>query len=172
MVDALERWSVQSLVDNYPEWWATKHLIAVGQRIIQRRGFYRFDKRLIMTKHPTFLDRIRAGFAYARYMTLQGNQALIEATADALFVHCYFLDKRDALAFTTAVHFPRYLKALWKQAWEEIISLVFHHTDSGTTTYLLMAVTLEVLHHIDGDEWIQTEDIDLAPSTEEELSQV
>ncbi len=172
MLDAVEKWSVQSLVDYYPQWWATKHIVSLGQRFIQQRVSYRFDKRLILTKHPTILDRIKAGYAYARYMTLQGNQYLIEATADALFINTYFLNKRDAIAFATSIHYPRYLVALWKQAWQEIISLLFHQTDSGTPTYLLMAVTLEVLYHVDGDEWIQTENIDLAPPTEEELSQI
>jgi hypothetical protein len=172
MLDALEKWSVQSLVDAYPEWRATRYYVALGNRIIQRRISYRFDKRLILTKHPTILDRIKAGFSYARYMTLQGNQALIDATADALFVHCYFLEKYDALAFATTVHYPRYLKALWKQAWEDITSLVFHRTDSGTSTYLLMAITLEVFFHDQIGDWIQTEDVDLAPATEEELSQI
>lgn len=172
MVDALERWSIKSLADNYPEWWATKYFVALGNKIIQRREDYRFDKRLIMTKHPSIIDRIRAGYAYARYMSLQGHQALVEATADALFVHCYFLEKNDSLAFVTAIHFPRYLKALWKQAWQEIISLVFHRTDSGTSTYLLMAITLEVFYHDQIGVWINTEDVVLTPPTAEELSQI
>ena len=172
MVDALEKWLLQSLADNYPEWRATRYFVALGNRIIQRRTSYRFDKRLIQTKHPSIIDRIRAGFAYARYMTLQANQALIESTADALFVHCYFLNKNDALAFATAVHYPRYLKALLKQAWQEITSLVFHHTDSGTSTYLLMAITLEVFYHDQIGDWINTEDVVLTPPTEKELSQI
>lgn len=172
MVYAVEKWLLQSLVDNYPEWWTTKHVISFGRRIIQRRTSYRFDKRLILTKHPTILDRIRSGYAYARYMTLQGNQALVEATADALFVHCYFSEKNDALAFATAIHYPRYLKALWKQAWEEIISLVFHRTDSGTSTYLLMAITLEVFFHDQIGDWINTDDVVLTPPSDEELSQI
>jgi hypothetical protein len=170
MVDALEKWSVQSLVDNYPEWWATRHIVAFGQRFIQRRASYRFDKRLILTKHPTILDRIRSGYTYARYMTLQGNQRLIEATADSLYIYCYFLQRQDALAFATAIHVPRYLVALWKRAWQEIIHLLFSQTDSGTSTYLLMAITLEVIYHDQIGDWINTEDVVLTPPTDEELS--
>lgn len=172
MLDAVEQNCIQSLADNYPEWWATKYFVALGNSIIQRRTSYRFDKRLIMTKHPTILDRIRSGYAYARYMTLQGNQALAGATADALFVHCYFSDKGDALSFATAVHFPRYLKALWKQAWQEINSLVFYRTDNGTSTYLLMAITLEVFFHDQIGIWINTEDVVLTPPTDEEFSKI
>lgn len=173
MVDALEKWSVQSLIDNYPEWCAKKHLVAFGHRIIKRRESYRFDKRLIMTKHPSIIDRIRAGYAYARYMTIKVNQAVIEATADALFVHCFFLNKNDALAFATAVHYPRYIKAIWKRAWQEITSLVFHRTNSGTSTYLLMAITLEVFfHEYIGGDWVHIDDVVLTPPTEEEVSQI
>jgi hypothetical protein len=172
MLDALEKWLLQSLADNYPEWWATKYVVSFGRRIIQRRASYHFDKRLIMTKHPSIIDRIRSGYAYARYMTIKVNQALIEATADALFVHCFFLNKNDALAFATAVHYPRYLKALWKQAWQEITSLVFYRTDSGTSTYLLMAITLEVFFHDQIGDWVNTEDVVLTPPSDEELSQI
>ena len=172
MVDAIEKWLAQCLVDNYPEWWATKHIVSFGQRIIQRRANYRFDKRLILTKHPTILDRIRSGYAYARFMTLQGNQRLIEATADSLYIYCYFLQRQDALAFATAIHFPRYLVALWKRAWQEIIHLVFHQTDSGTSTYLLIAITLEAIYHEQIGDWIQVDDVDLTPPTEGVVSEI
>jgi hypothetical protein len=172
MLDAVEKWSVQSLIDNYPEWWATEHVVSFGQRIIERRADYRFDKRLILTKHPTILDRIRSGYAYARYMSLHGNNYLVDATADALFVNCYFLNKNDALSFATAIHYPRYLVALCKQAWQEISSLVLHRKASGTSTYLLMAITLEVFFHDQIGGWINTEAVVLAPPSEEELSQL
>ena len=172
MLDAAETFIVQQLVDNYPEWWATKHIVAIGKRIVQRRVDYRFDKRLILTKHPTIFDRIRAGYAYARYMTLQGHNALIETSANALFIHCFFLQKEEATAFASAIHFPRYFIALVKRAWQEVFSLIRHQTDHGTSTYLLMAITLEVFYHDQIGAWIQTEDVVLAPPTEEELSQI
>ncbi len=172
MLDALEGWTVQSLVDHYPEWWATKHIVAIGKRIVQRRADYRFDKRLILTQHPTIIDRIRAGCAYARYITLQGHNALIETSSNALFIHCYFLKKEEATAFTSVLHYPRYLLALVKRAWQEVFSLVIHRKDHGTSTYLLMAITLEVFFHDQIGDWIQKNDIDLAPPTEEELSQI
>lgn len=171
MLDALEGWTVQSLVDHYPEWWATKYFVKIGRRIVQRRADYRFDKRLILTKHPTILDRIRAGCAYARYNTLQGHNSLIETSADALFVHCYFIHKPEAIAFASAIHFPRYFLALVKRAWQEVSSLVFHRKDHGTSTYLLMAITLEVFYHDQIGAWIQTEDVTLDSSSDDELSQ-
>jgi len=169
MNDAFEQWTIQSLVDHYPEWWASKHIVNIGKRIVQHRADYRFDKRLILTKLPTIIDRIRAGYAYARYITLQGNTYLVEATADALFINCFFLKKDDATAFASAIHFPRYLIALVKRAWQEVYSLIRHQTDSGTSTYVLMAITLEVFYHEQLGEWIQTEDVVLS---DEELSQV
>lgn len=169
MLDALEQWTVQSLVDHYPEWWATKYIVAIGKRIVQRRADYRFDKHLLLTKRPTILDRIRAGYAYARYMTLQGHIALIEVSADALFINCYFLKKEEATAFATAIHFPRYFIALVKRAWQEIFSLIFYQTDHGTSTYLLMAITLEVFFHDQIGDWIQKEEVVLS---DEEYSQV
>jgi hypothetical protein len=172
MLNAIESWLMQSHVNAYPgEWWASKHIVTIGKRIVQYRADYRFDKHLLLTKHPTIIDRIRAGFAYARYMTLQGHNALIEVSADALFINCYFLQKKDATAFASAIHFPRYLVALIKRSWQEAYSLIRHQTSSGTSTYLLMAITLEVFFHAEIGEWIQTEDIDLAPPTEEELGQ-
>lgn len=172
MLDALEGWTVQSLVDHYPEWWATKHIVAIGKRIVQHRADYRFDKQLILTKHPTIIDRIRAGYAYARHKVLQGHIALIEVSADALFINCYFLNKNDATAFASTIHFPRYFIALVKRAWQEAYSLIRHQTDSGTSTYVLMAITLEVLFHDQIGEWIQTEDVVLAPPNDEEYSQI
>jgi len=172
MVDAVEQRLFQSLIDNYPQWWATKHIVSIGKTIIQRRADYRFDKRLILTKHPTVIHRILAGYTYARYMTLQVNQSLVEATADALFINCYFQDKGDALAFATAIHFPRYLIALWKQAWQEVTSLIFHRIASGASTYLLMAITLEVFYHDQVGDWINTEDVVLDQPSDEELSQI
>lgn len=169
MLDALEGWTVQSLVDHYPKWWATKYIVHIGKQIIQRRADYRFDKRLILTKHPTIFDRIRAGFAYARCMTLQGHNALVEVSADALYVNCYFLQKAEATAFASAIHFPRYFIALVKRAWQEIFSLIRHQIDHGTSTYLLMSITLEVFYHDQIGEWIQTEDVVLS---DEELSQI
>ena len=169
MLNALEQKLLQSLGDNYPDWWATKHVVNIGKRLVQHRADYRFDKRLILTKHPTIIDRIRAGYAYARYMTLQGNNYLVDATADALFINCYFLQKDDSIAFASAIHFPRYLSALVKRAWQELYSLIRHQTDSGTSTYVLMAITLEVFFHDQIGEWIQKEDVVLS---DEELSQV
>lgn len=172
MLDAFERWTVQSLVDQYPEWWATKYLVNIGKRIVQRRADYRFDKQLILTKHPTILDRIRAGFAYARIMAIKENEMLSEATTHALFINCFFVQKDEATAFASAIHFPRYLVALIKRAWQEVFSLILHQTDSGTSTYVLMAITLEVLFHDQIGEWIHTEDVVLAPPNDEEYSQI
>ncbi|PKL23841.1 MAG: hypothetical protein CVV47_13615 [Spirochaetae bacterium HGW-Spirochaetae-3] len=169
MLNALEQKLLQSLAENYPDWWASKHIVNIGKRLVQHRADYRFDKRLILTKHPTIIDRIRAGYASARFMTLQGNTYLVEATTDALFINCYFLSKNDAIAFATAIHYPRYLVALLKRTWQEVFSLVFHQTDHGTSTYLLMAITLEVFFHEQLGEWIQTENVVLS---DEELSQV
>lgn len=169
MLNALEQKLLQSLGDNYPDWWASKHIVNIGKRLVQHRADYRFDKRLILTKHPTIIDRIRAGYAYSRHMTLQGNNYLVDATADALFINCYFLQKDDATAFASAIHFPRYLIALGKRTWQEVYSLIRHQTDHGTSTYLLMAITLEVFFHDQIGDWIQTEDVILS---DEELSQV
>jgi len=169
MLNALEQKLLQSLADNYPDWWASKHIVNIGKQLVQHRADYRFDKRLILTKHPTIIDRIRAGYAYARYMTLQGNNYLVDATADALFINCYFLQKDDSIAFASAIHFPRYFFALVKRAWQEAYSLIRHQTDSGTSTYVLMAITLEVFYHEQLGEWIQKEDVVLS---DEELSQV
>lgn len=169
MLNVLEQKLLQSLGDNYPDWWASKHIVNIGKRLVQHRADYRFDKRLILTKHPTIIDRIRAGYAYARHITLQGNNYLVDATADALFINCYFLQKDDSIAFASAIHFPRYLIALVKSAWQEVFSLILHQTDSGTSTYVLMAITLEVFYHEQLGEWIQTEDVVLS---DEELSQV
>lgn len=168
MLDAAETFIVQQLVDHYPDWWATKHIVAIGKRIVQLRADYRFDKRLILTKHPTIIHRIRAGYTYARYQTLQGHNTLIETSADALFVHCYFIHKKEATAFSSAIHFPRYFFALIKRTWQEVSSLVFNRTDHGTSTYLLMAIVLEVAFHNEIGDWINTEDLIIA---DDELSQ-
>jgi hypothetical protein len=169
MLNALEQKLLQSLAENYPDWWASKHIVNIGKRLVQHRADYRFDKRLILTKHPTIIDRIRAGYAYARYMTLQGNNYLVDATADALYINCYFLQKDDSIAFASAIHFPRYFFELVKRGWKEAYSLIRHQTDSGTSTYVLMAITLEVFYHEQLGEWIQKEDVVLS---DEELSQV
>jgi hypothetical protein len=159
MLNALEQKLLQSLADNYPDWWATKYLVSFGKIIRRRNETYRFDVRLITTKHPSILDRIRAGYAYARYMTQQGNNYLVEATADTLFINCYLLDKSEATEFSTGIHFPRYLVALLKRTWHEVVSLILHQTDGGTSAYLLMAITLEVFFHSQIGEWIQTESV-------------
>jgi len=169
MLNAFEQKLLQSLADNYPDWWASKHIVNIGKRLVQHRADYRFDKRLILTKHPTIIDRIRAGYAYARYMTLQGNTYLVDATADALFINCYFLQKDEAIAFATAIHFPRYFFELVKRGWKEAYSLIRYQIDHGTSTYLLMAIVLEVAFHNEIGEWINTTDVIIA---DEELSQV
>ncbi len=159
MLNCIEKWTTKSLADNYPEWRATRHIVSFGTSIRRRNDTYRIDVRLLTTKHPTLADRIRTGNAYARYMTLQVNQSLVEATADAFFIDCYFLDKDEALAFASAIHSPRYIVALIKRTWQECIRLIFHPTERGVSTYLLMAMALDAFYHDQIGGWIFTEDI-------------
>ncbi len=159
MVNCIEKWTTKSLADNYPEWRAIRHIVSFGISIRSHNNTYRFDVRLLTTKHPSIVERIRTGSAFARYMTLQVNQSLVEATAEIFYVNCYFSDKEDALSFASAIHFPRYIVALTKKTWGECIRLLFHPTERGASTYHLMAIALDVFYHDQIEGWIFTEDV-------------
>jgi len=159
MVNCIEKWTTKSLADNYPEWRAIRHIVSFGISIRSHNNTYRFDVRLLTTKHPSIVERIRTGSAFARYMTLQVHENLVKATAEIFFVNCYFSEKDQALAFATAIHFPRYIVALTKKTWGECIRLIFHPTERGVSTYLLMAMALDAFYHDQIGGWIFTEDV-------------
>lgn len=167
MVNAWEKQVYQSLYDHYPEWWATKHFVSFGQSITIRQQRFHFDKQLLLTKHPNFIDLLRAGYAYARYKSQFEYKMFILASADHLFTNCYFLHHEEAESFSTAVHLPRYLVSLAKRTFEECYILFAKRND-----FNVMQITLEVVYHVEGEEFIQTEDIDLPQPNDGVVSEI